>query len=181
MWNTGVSRIHILLKSVDQEDPNTGYTLQNENKEGQKERGIAFPLLSAAPQWGWDRMGEEPGPVCWWERQSTTCRPQGATPRGGGAMPWRGGEPRPPRGEPRPMEGGATPRRRGESRPGGVESHAPVGGRATPPVGGSHAPGGGGSHVPGGRSHGASEPPLLTYSILSYLSPRSSDILCVFW
>ena len=107
MWNTGVSRIHILLKSVDQEDPNTGFTLQNENKEGQKERGIAFPLLSAAPPWGWDRVGEEPGPVCWWERQSTTCKPWGATPhRGGSHAPERGraklrvGEPRPRWGEP---------------------------------------------------------------------------------
>jgi len=101
MWNTGVSRIHILLKSVDQEDPNTGFTLQNENKEGQQERGIAFPLLSAAPPWGWDRVGEEPGPVCWWERQSTTCRPRGATPRGGGSHAPERGEPRPWWGDPR--------------------------------------------------------------------------------
>ena len=114
MWNTGVSRIHILLKSVDQEDPNTGFTLQNENKEGQKERGIAFPLLSAAPPWGWDRVGEEPGPVCWWERQSTTCRPRGATPHGGGSHA-------PERGRAKPRVGGAKPR---------------VGG-ATPPVGGA--------------------------------------------
>lgn len=158
MWNTGVSRIHILLESVDQEDPNTGFTLQNENKEGQQERGIAFPLLSAAPPWGWDRVGEEPGPVCWWERQSTTCRPRGATPRGGGSHA-------PERGEPRPGEG--------ESQALGWGSQAPGWGGAKPRVGGSHAPGGG--------THGASEPPLLTDSILPYLSPRSSAMLCVFW
>ena len=157
MWNTGVSRIHILLKSVDQEDPNTGFTLQNENKEGQQERGIAFPLLSAAPPWGWDRVGEEPGPVCWWERQSTTCRPRGATPRGGGSHA---------------PEGGATPRRGGEPSPGLGEPSLGLAG-AKPRVGGSHAPGGG--------THGECEPPLLTDSILPYLSPRSSDMLCVFW
>lgn len=111
MWNTGVSRIHILLKSVDQEDPNTGFTLQNENKEGQQERGIAFPLLSAAPPWGWDRVGEEPGPVCWWERQSTTCRPRGATPRGGGSHA-------PERGRAKPWVGGAKPRVGGSQAPG---------------------------------------------------------------
>ena len=111
MWNTGVSRIHILLESVDQEDPNTGFTLQNENKEGQQERGIAFPLLSAAPPWGWDRVGEEPGPVCWWERQSTTCRPRGATPRGGGSHA-------PERGRAKPWVGGAKPRVGGSQAPG---------------------------------------------------------------
>lgn len=100
MWNTGVPRIHILFKSMHQEDPNTSFTLQNENKEGQKERGIAFPLLSTVPQWGWDRGGggcEEPGPDCWCEqpdrplqapgRHVLGATPPGATPPGNHA-PW---------------------------------------------------------------------------------------------